>query len=579
MGSRSTPSGVRTLIDGSRVKIGTIGVLSMVGATIEAVFLVGIARVAFALAEDDDRIDLPFGIDASLGAVLWGLLCLVVARVALALWLLVVQSALVASIVARVRLDLASAFFRASWSVQHGQRAGRLEQLLTTFIGQGAVLIGSLSQVVVMSASIAALVITAVALDPLAATVVIAVVVTLGLALRPLRKSVRQQATVSTESTMEFATLLSEVSELGMEMHVFDVQDVTERRVGSAIERDAQVGRRLSVRRGMISHVYTAVAYSAIVLVLALVLASSEANIQSVGTIVLVLIRTLSYGQSLQAALASMESAAPFLDELDAELLLLRSAAVVDDGVPINTVGTLRLEAVSFEYETAVPVLNEVSATINPREVIGIIGPSGGGKSTLVQLLLGLRSPTSGRVTADGLDISELSKHDWWSRVTFVPQQAHLFGGSVADNIRFFRDGIDDDAVVAAARRANLAPDAENWPGGYDRQVGDRGKQLSGGQQQRVVIARALASEPDVLILDEPTSALDVASEALVRSTLDQLRSEMTVIVIAHRLSTLSICDRIMVIQDGHLRAFDTPEALERDDEFFREALVLSGLR
>ena len=305
MGSRSTPSGVRTLIDGSRVKIGTIGVLSMVGATIEAVFLVGIARVAFALAEDDDRIDLPFGIDASLGAVLWGLLCLVVARVALALWLLVVQSALVASIVARVRLDLASAFFRASWSVQHGQRAGRLEQLLTTFIGQGAVLIGSLSQVVVMSASIAALVITAVALDPLAATVVIAVVVTLGLALRPLRKSVRQQATVSTESTMEFATLLSEVSELGMEMHVFDVQDVTERRVGSAIERDAQVGRRLSVRRGMISHVYTAVAYSAIVLVLALVLASSEANIQSVGTIVLVLIRTLSYGQSLQAALAS----------------------------------------------------------------------------------------------------------------------------------------------------------------------------------------------------------------------------------------------------------------------------------
>ena len=115
--------------------------------------------------------------------------------------------------------------------------------------------------------------------------------------------------------------------------------------------------------------------------------------------------------------------------------------------------------------------------------------------------------------------------------------------------------------------------------GGYDRQVGERGSHLSGGQQQRLIIARALVEHPDVLILDEPTSALDVRSEHLIRQTLDGLRDEMTIIIIAHRLSTLDICDRLMVIHDGELKAFDTPDNLEKDNDFYREALRLSGLR
>ena len=117
------------------------------------------------------------------------------------------------------------------------------------------------------------------------------------------------------------------------------------------------------------------------------------------------------------------------------------------------------------------------------------------------------------------------------------------------------------------------------FPDGYDRQVGERGSHLSGGQQQRLIIARALVEHPDVLILDEPTSSLDVRSEHLIRQTLDRLRNEMTIIIIAHRLSTLDSCDRLMVIYDGELKAFDTPDNLEKDNDFYREALRLSGLR
>lgn len=151
--------------------------------------------------------------------------------------------------------------------------------------------------------------------------------------------------------------------------------------------------------------------------------------------------------------------------------------------------------------------------------------------------------------------------------------------GTVADNIRFMREGVSDDDIARAARLANLHDDVMGWEEGYEREVGEGGGNLSGGQQQRLVIARALVESPDVLILDEPTSALDVRSESLIRQALDDLRAAMTIIVIAHRLSTLDICDRLMVIQDGELRGFDTPANLERSSGFYRDALALSGLR
>jgi ATP-binding cassette, subfamily B, bacterial len=182
-------------------------------------------------------------------------------------------------------------------------------------------------------------------------------------------------------------------------------------------------------------------------------------------------------------------------------------------------------------------------------------------------------------VLSNGRDASVLSKTEWARKVTFVPQQAHLIAGTVADNIRFFRSGVSDEQIAEAARLANLHDEVLAMSGGYEHQVGEQGTHLSGGQQQRLIIARALVEDPDVLILDEPTSSLDVRSESLIRVTLDQLRERMTVIIIAHRLSTLDICDRLMVIQGGELKAFDTPENLEKDNEFYREALVLSGLR
>jgi ABC-type multidrug transport system fused ATPase/permease subunit len=236
-------------------------------------------------------------------------------------------------------------------------------------------------------------------------------------------------------------------------------------------------------------------------------------------------------------------------------------------------VETITLDDVSFEYEPGSPVLEDVGGSIGPREIVGVVGPSGAGKSTLVLLVLGVLSPTSGAVRADGRNIADLSDAGWREAVSFVPQQPHLIAGTVAENIRFYRDGVSDEEVERAARLANLHDEISARSGGYDGPVGERGGALSVGQQQRLTIARALVGGPDVLVLDEPTSALDHHNEQLIRAALRGLRKRMTIIVVAHRRSTLDICDRIMVIEDGRLEAFGTPGELRRDSIHFRDML------
>jgi ABC-type multidrug transport system fused ATPase/permease subunit len=573
------PTGMRALLGNRRAAVASLAVTSVVGGLVEALFLVSITRAAFAITDGKER----FGLVASrevtvTGAIVFAF-ALVVVRVVLSVTVTWQSSRLAASVVADIRRDLAHAFMQASWSAQHGERSGRLQEILTTFAQRGAELIGSTVGAIIAACSLVAMLGAAIVIDPAASIVVIGAIAVLGLVLRPLRAAVKREARRTATAGIDFATSLSETSQLGMEMHVFNVQPQATERIVDLIGLNAATSQRLNFLRGLVPAMYTGMAYLALVGAIAVVAAIDSTSLTSVGAVMLIMLRSLSYGQALQTSSTTIAASLPFLNALDDELARYRQARVVDQGQSIGSVGALGLAGVSFEYTPGVPVLLDVTATIDPCEIVGVIGPSGSGKSTLVQLLLGLREPSSGLVLADGRDIRVLSRTEWARKVTFVPQEAHLVAGTVADNVRFLRDGITDDDIERAARLANLHDDVMGFVGGYDRQVGERGSHLSGGQQQRLIIARALVEHPDVLILDEPTSALDVRSEHLIRQTLDGLRDEMTIIIIAHRLSTLDSCDRLMVIHDGRLKAFDTPDNLEKDNDFYREALRLSGLR
>jgi ABC-type multidrug transport system fused ATPase/permease subunit len=559
--------------------VAKIAATAFLGGVAEALFLVTVTRAAFAITDRNDRISVMSSWQLSVESTLLLAVALIVLRIALAgytSW----QSANVSNrVVADIRQRLSRAFLDSCWEVQQAQRSGSLQQLLTGYSGAASGLMSSVTQGVVTGANLVALLGTAVAVDPLGAVALVLSVAVLGLLLRPLRSVVRRRARAATGASMDLAISVNEVSELGLELHVFHVQERAAVRVAEAIERARKVGASLQFANGLSTPAYSGLAYLAIVGALGVVAATNTTSFTSLGAAMLVMLRSLSYGQAAQGAYLGVSGAVPAIEELQRRLDVFDAGRRLDEGQPVDRVGAISMEKVWFAYPQGETVLRDVSFTIMPHEIIGIVGPSGAGKSTLVQLLLGLRDPDEGRVLAGGRDIGTFDRAEWARKVTFVPQAAHLVAGTIADNIRFFRHGVSQEDVERAARLAHLHDDITGFPEGYVRQVGEHGGHLSGGQQQRLCIARALVEHPDVLILDEPTSALDVRSEHLIRNTLLGLKDGMTVIVIAHRLSTLSICDRIMVIKDGELKGFDTPFDLERSSDFYREALTLSGLR
>ncbi|MDM0031307.1 ABC transporter ATP-binding protein [Variovorax sp. J22P271] len=228
---------------------------------------------------------------------------------------------------------------------------------------------------------------------------------------------------------------------------------------------------------------------------------------------------------------------------------IIRERADASD--PGRARGEVRFEHVAFGYGSEAPVLRDVSFTIQPGQVVGIVGPTGSGKSTVVSLMPRFYDPTSGRVLIDGVDISHRKLAPLRAQIGFVLQETVLFRGTIGDNIAYGKPGATRDEVVAAARLANADEFIARMPHGYDSMVGERGDTLSGGQRQRIGIARAVIRNSPIMILDEPTAALDTESERLVIEGLERLMQGRTVIMIAHRLSTLRNADKIIVLKDG----------------------------
>jgi ABC-type multidrug transport system fused ATPase/permease subunit len=218
---------------------------------------------------------------------------------------------------------------------------------------------------------------------------------------------------------------------------------------------------------------------------------------------------------------------------------------------PSQLHGEIIFHHVAFGYDPELPVLRDISVTIKPGEMVGIVGATGCGKSTIASLIPRFRDPDAGGITIDGVDVRDYALRKLRAQIGFVLQDTVLLRGTVRDNIGFGRPDATEDEIVEAAKLANAHEFITRMPNGYDSVVGDRGMTLSGGQRQRIGIARALIRDNPILILDEPTAALDAESEHLVVEAMERLVAGRTVIAIAHRLSTLRNADKIIVVEDG----------------------------
>ena len=213
--------------------------------------------------------------------------------------------------------------------------------------------------------------------------------------------------------------------------------------------------------------------------------------------------------------------------------------------------GRVELEDVSFSYDPEKPLIQHLDLTVEPGQTVAIVGPTGAGKTTLVNLVMRFYELDSGRITLDGVDITELTRHNLRGEIGMVLQDTWLFGGTIRDNIAYGKPGASDEEVLAAARATYVDRFVHSLPDGYDTKLDAEGGNISAGEKQLLTIARAFLSNPALLILDEATSSVDTRTELLVQQAMSALRQDRTSFVIAHRLSTIRDADVILVMRDG----------------------------
>ncbi|HPY25441.1 MAG TPA: ABC transporter ATP-binding protein [Mycobacterium sp.] len=248
---------------------------------------------------------------------------------------------------------------------------------------------------------------------------------------------------------------------------------------------------------------------------------------------------------ALQSGMASAERVFELLDEPE-------ESPDADAELPPGP-GLIRFETVSFGYRTDTPVIRELSLTAEPGSTVAIVGPTGAGKTTLVNLLMRFYDVDSGRILVDGTDIRTVSRASLRSRIGMVPQDTWLMAGTITENIAYGRPGASEDDIIAAARAARVDGFVRTLPDGYQTVVGDDGGAISAGEKQLITIARAFLAAPPLLILDEATSSVDTRTEHLIRQAMNELRRGRTTFVVAHRLSTVRDADVIVVLDGGRI--------------------------
>jgi ABC-type multidrug transport system fused ATPase/permease subunit len=508
------------------------------------------------------------GIDFAPKFLLIFVVLLFLIRSVVLLFLYYTQIRIMTDYEADTRSRLLKAMLHTSWSNLTKQRMGDLESWLLIDIPASVTLLRNLSASIMLITSLFMYLFVAFNISPpiMLTTIGLGALVLIGFL--PI---VHYTRTLSAGRAATFSDMSHWVSE-----HMLGIKTIKASAVENNVQNAGQAlfGRLRDFNRRvtMLSYV-TSIAIPPLGIlfiagVFALAFRTDIISIAALPAIVYLIYRIATYVQQLQSSFQNMNEQAPHLQRI------LQYTAEAEQNAEVNTgkrhfsfEKELCFENVSFSYERT--VLSNVTFSVPHGSFVGIIGPSGAGKTTCVDMILRLLAPRSGRILLDGIDSREFDISEWRSHIGYVSQDFFLLNDSIRNNIAFFDRTITDENIWQAAELAHIADVVRKSPHGLDTRIGDRGLSLSAGQRQRLVIARALAHNPDILILDEATSALDAESEQHIKRIIEELKGKITIIAVAHRLSTIVDADLLLALEEGKVVEVGPPQELLKDKESY----------
>ena len=444
-----------------------VAAMSILGGLTQAATLLVIVRAAAALTVETQEISGSVGPFAVSGLTSGQLIAIAFGLVGLFFVVDMAGAYAVARVTARtqrnVRMRLLRLHADADWPTKEKLEGTALVQLLTANTNQAVTFVAQTAATIAAAATFGTMAVSALVINPAAALVMCAGVGAILIASMPLTRVIRGQARYATALNQEFAALGQERAALGRELHVFQVNEASLPGIQAAADKAARLRFRSTVVARLGASFFRVSALALILSMLAFVNAVGPADMASLAAVALILLRSVTYGQALQSNYQGMASQAGWVENLADEAEALAEGAATASSTRPVSVGSapvgLRFDDVSFAYGDGAPVLRHVTLEIEPGSSVGIVGRSGAGKSTLAQLMLGLRSPSSGSIEALGADT-----RDWVHRLAFVPQEPVLLDLTVADNVRFHRSWLSDESVTDALRAAHMLDDVLGWP-------------------------------------------------------------------------------------------------------------------
>ncbi len=530
----------------------TVSALAVATGFLEAFQLYLVSQVAFAVARRGGPVSIVAGPLDWHPTVAQALLA---ALASTAVWMLLgaiagrLQARAATRTLVGMQTRLTSSFLAASHEMHAAESEGQLQELISNGPSV-ALMVMHVCMGVFGMTNCVILVVAAMVISPLAALVLIAGMGMLVTVLMPFSRQTRGLSRSRIQTTIDLSDGIGEMVSTAREVQLFDVGGPVMSRLRGRIEAAARPYFKIKFLSRLVPVLYQGASVALVVGGLGAINAVGGNDAGQLSGVILLLVRATMLGAVVQSALQSLSDVVPVSRRIDDQERFYRQGAVETGNERIDRIETLELDHVSFGYDPEHLVLRDISITIRRGEAVAVVGATGAGKSTLVQILLRLRQPLSGAYRVNGIDATEFDAAVRARLVALAPQDGRLISGTVAENIAFFRSATEP-GVLGAAEAVHLQPDLARWPDGLETQVGTRGVAISGGQAQRITLARALVGNPDLLVLDEPTSSVDVDTERAIVDTLRTLKGRTTLVVIAHRQSTISMCDRVLEVGGG----------------------------